>query len=73
MKIKFLTDFRGRETGERYFMAGEVWECEPEQAELLIESGRAKAVAERKPKPAPIPEPEPEPTPAKQPRKRKGR
>lgn len=57
MKVKFVQDFRGRETGERYFTAGEEWDCEPEQAERLIIDGRAEPVLEPEPESAPAPEP----------------
>lgn len=66
MKIKFLADFRGRETGERFFVAGEEWDCEPAEAERLILDGRAEPVIE--------PEPEqPEAAPVIVQRKRKGK
>lgn len=67
MKIKFLVDFRGRETGERYFQAGDEWgDCEPAEAERLIVDGRAEPVID--------PEPEqPEAAPVIVQRKRKGK
>ena len=56
MQIKFLTDFRGRETGEQFFRAGDVADIEdPKQAAALIANGRAVelpspvAVADEKP------------------------
>ncbi len=44
MKIKFLVDFRGRETGERYYRAGETVELEDETAQTLVSDGRAELV-----------------------------
>ena len=34
MKVKFLVDFRGRETGERYYQAGDVVEANNEVFDL---------------------------------------
>lgn len=44
MKIKFRTDFRGRETGEQFYQAGQVVELEAELAERLVRDGRAEIV-----------------------------
>ena len=41
MKLKFLNDFRGRETGEQFFKAGEVGEFDEPQARALLAGGRA--------------------------------
>jgi hypothetical protein len=59
MKIKFLVDYRGRETGENFFRKGEVADLDPEGATFLIQDGRAvadegiakKMVKETAPKP----------------------
>lgn len=50
MKIKFLVDYRGRETGENFYQKGEVADLEPEGATFLIQDHRAVAV--KAPKPA---------------------
>jgi hypothetical protein len=53
MKIKFLSDFRGRETNEQFYQAGEVVELPLETAERLINDGRAERVEIEEPaKPA---------------------
>jgi hypothetical protein len=57
MKIKFITDFRGVETKERFYQEGDVVELE--NGEQLVKDGRAIEVKA----PAPKPEPKPEPTP----------
>ncbi len=60
MRLKFLTDFRGRETGEQFFKAGEVGDFEELQARKLIETKRAilldtpAAVADEKPAEVPV-------------------
>lgn len=64
MKIQFLTDFRGRETGERFFQAGQVVELDDDTAAGLIANRRAVSA-----EPAPEPEPQPAPAPAKGKRK----
>lgn len=46
MKLKFLTDFRGVETHEAFYLAGEEAEVGIEMAQLLIQNGRAEAVNE---------------------------
>ncbi len=43
MKIKMLTDFRGRETNERYYQAGQVVEIDDDIAARLIADNRAEA------------------------------
>ena len=44
MKIKFLSDFRGRETGEQFFCAGQIAEVDVETAERLINDERAELI-----------------------------
>ena len=44
MKIRFIHGFRGRETNERYYEAGEIAEFEQELAALLVRDGRAMLV-----------------------------
>lgn len=41
MKVKFLVDFRGRETGEVFYRAGDVADIEPLPARQLIGNGCA--------------------------------
>ncbi len=44
MKIQFLSDFRGRETGEQYFKAGEI--ASLETGAQLVALGRAVEIVE---------------------------
>jgi len=44
MKVRFIHGFRGRETNERYYEAGEEVEFEQELANLLVRDGRAMLV-----------------------------
>ena len=44
MKIRFIHGFRGRETNERYYEAGEIAELEQDLAALLVRDGRAVPV-----------------------------
>lgn len=44
MKIKFLQDFRGRETNEQFFERGQVAEFEDGVASRLVADGRAEFV-----------------------------
>ena len=44
MRVKFLTDFRGRETKEQYFRAGDI--ADLEMGAKLIATGRAVEVIE---------------------------
>lgn len=46
MKIKFLSDFRGRETGEQFFKAGDI--ADLETGAQLVATGRAVEVTEKK-------------------------
>lgn len=48
MKIKFLVDFRGRETNERYYQSGQVVELPDDIASRLIADKRAVEVIEKK-------------------------
>jgi hypothetical protein len=62
MLVKFLNDFRGRETGEVFYCAGEVADVNVEMAERLVNQGRAEllsaelpaAVADKKPVVTPV-------------------
>ena len=44
MKVRFIHGFRGRETNERYYEAGEEADFEQELADLLVRDGRAMLV-----------------------------
>jgi hypothetical protein len=44
MNIRFVRDFRGRETQERFYRAGEVLDVDSDTAEKLIASHAAVAV-----------------------------
>lgn len=61
MKIKFLVDFRGRETLERFYQKGQVVDSPQEIAERMIADKRAAEVVGKPPvvvadeKPAVIP------------------
>ena len=46
MKLKFLCDFQGRETQNRFFLKGETAEFEREIAVVLIQDKRAEEVIE---------------------------
>lgn len=51
--IRFLVDYRGKLTGERFYQEGQTMEVEPEVAAELAKRGRAEIVqkpssAERK-------------------------
>lgn len=61
MKIKLLVEFGGRETGEKRYYPGDVWECDEEIAARLIANKQAEA----------LPEPEAPTPPAPQKGKRK--
>lgn len=50
-KVIFLTDFQGRETNERYFLAGQEAEFTNDAAERLVVDGRAEYAAPEQPKP----------------------
>jgi len=45
MRIKFLTDFRGRETGEQFFKAGEL--ADLETGAQLVATRRAIEIVEK--------------------------
>lgn len=60
MQIKFLVDFRGRETNERYYTAGQLVELDDQTAARLIADKRAESA-----EPEPEAQPEPEQTPKK--------
>lgn len=53
MKIKFLHDFRGRETGEQYYTAGQVVEIDDQTAARLIADKRAEEVKDEQPEQTP--------------------
>jgi hypothetical protein len=42
MRIKFITDYRGVLTGERYYQAGEMGDFESPAAARLVNAGRAE-------------------------------
>jgi hypothetical protein len=42
MKVKFKSDFRGKETGEQYFRAGEIADFDDKTAARLVTDGRAE-------------------------------
>ncbi len=46
MKIQFLVDFRGRETNEQYFKAGEITDLE--NGAQLVAAGRAVEIVEKR-------------------------
>ena len=58
MKIKFVQNFRGRETNERYFAIGE--EADLDTGENLVERGVAVEVTP-KPEPKPVEKASPKP------------
>lgn len=67
MQIKFLTDFRGRETGEQFYKAGDTTDIEDtKQAAALIANGRAIDIA---PAPVAVADEKPAALPAKGKRK----
>lgn len=41
MKIQFVSDFRGRETGEQFYRKGEQADLPTDAAEKLVADGRA--------------------------------
>lgn len=43
-KVKFLQDFRGRETREVFYVKDQIVEIDDDTAQVLIADGRAKAV-----------------------------
>jgi hypothetical protein len=49
MKIKFMTDFRGVETHEVFFRAGEIAEVDDEHAERMIRDNVAIKVHQPQP------------------------
>ena len=53
IQVKFLTDYRGVLTGERFYEAGEVAEFEDKQASQLIKDNRAELVVAEKADPSP--------------------
>lgn len=65
MKIKFKSDFRGRETNEQFYKAGEIVEVEIGQAEKLIKNGFADEVLVLIQKPVAVVDEKPAVTPAK--------
>ena len=74
MKIKFLVDYRGKLTGEKYYTAGtEVEDGLNVRGQALVDAGRAEVVV---PKPPPKPQratPKTVPVPVKPKRARKPR
>ena len=53
IQVKFLTDYRGVLTGERFYEAGEVAEFEDKAADQLIKDNRAELVVAEKADPSP--------------------
>ena len=53
MKIIFLTDFRGRETNEHFYQAGEVADFDDQTAERLIADKRAELAEQPTPEAQP--------------------
>ena len=49
MYIKFIVDYRGRETGENFFQKGSIADLPSEEATFLIDDGRAVEVKDLKP------------------------
>ncbi len=72
MKVKMLSDFRGRETGERLLYEGGVFEIDEGLAEYLIKHHKAERVVLGR-----VEEPSldvaPAPKAPSQPRKRRGK
>lgn len=69
MKVKFLSDFRGRLTREVFYEAGEIAGFGAPVAAELVAMGVAQYAESPAPEVAPIQNPEPEPqTPATAPR-----
>lgn len=59
MRIAFTHDFRGKLTGEQFYLAGAALDVDEETGAELIALGHAVAVEVEV-----VPEPEPEPEPA---------
>lgn len=57
MKVEFLQDFRGRETGEVFYTKGQI--VEGERFAFLAERGIVKIIPD--PQPEPVEQPKPEP------------
>lgn len=55
MKIKFTHDFRGKLTGEQFYVAGTVLDVDEDAARELIALQHAVEVAGKAPKPKPVP------------------
>ena len=53
IKVKFLVDYRGVLTNERFYEAGDVAEFEDKQASQLIKDNRAALVVAEKADPSP--------------------
>lgn len=44
-RVRFLKDFRSRDTGEQFFERGQEWQASDEQAAGLLAEGAAELVA----------------------------
>lgn len=44
MKIKFIVDFRGRETNEQFYQSGQEVDLEDSIANRLVQDGRAEVI-----------------------------
>ena len=47
MLIRFLQDFRGRETNEEFFLKGAEWDAPEGMAAQLLADGRAEEIKQR--------------------------
>jgi hypothetical protein len=54
-KVRFLRDFRSRNTAEQFFELGAAWDATDEQAAGLLAEGAAELVAAPLPAAAPTP------------------
>ena len=57
LKLRFLVDFQGRETGNQFFKAGEIGEFSRDAALQMVNEVRAVILEETKPEPQPEPAP----------------
>lgn len=72
MKIKFLSDFRGRETNEQFYQSGDIVDLPGDIAARLVTDGRAVEIVEKVAKlPVVVADEKPTVTPAQQKRSRK--
>jgi hypothetical protein len=47
MKIKFLIDFRGRETNEQFYQSGDIVDVSGDMGARLVTDGRAVEIVEK--------------------------